>query len=474
MTIVRKRSVVGVSRAVAGRILFVLACLSAAASCGSTQPPPRAPATPPFGAAAAAQSCPTPAVAPRQFEVPDFALSPGAFASFLGDDIIVMRVGSPDHRQATQRHGEPPEYRGAIYELATNRWRDIPPPPPAALPTSASTERFYRVLDRRLVMVVYSTMKLPTSAGFVFDATTNQWTELPPQGAPPTEVFLTGPMVEATVGSRWILWPLTNRGARYDAGIMIDAAQARWMRAAAQGAPRGSGSRPHVLPNGHVLVVPRDSTTGGTFDPVANSWRSFGLPPAGSADVATVVQAPDGQSFARVSWSPRSPQRTRRLSAQIIDTQRFSATPVASSPLTLGAYPNSQYVHYDGQQIIYIDQKELHRYERATGVWSTEPLPFAAPVRSGGSLRPVCGRRLLLSHHEYSLLDLQTRQWRTVPWPADAPQVGRHMLYGLDRIALLGRVYDDVQPYNCPPGAPCAAPRVQEIRDKRAYIIPLQ
>ncbi len=409
----------------------------------------------------ASNTCPNAEL--HEFQLPAFGVADGVFADWIGEDIALVHVGPMRHGERV-RVGESPRFYGAIYEVRARRWVDLPDPA-IALPPGPSVDYYVRVVGSRIVLLWYALAPSlgPEAGGIVYDPHTRSWTPIPRENAPPSNAFLTGPYRQTSVGYRWFFWSIA---ADAPGGFVLDTTRPAWSTVSTVGMP----AQPNffflrALPTGLVLVPSTSESRAGIFHVESNRWRSTPFVRM-DADYGSLVVAHDG--FAVLTWQSHG-AGDRLMKAFFVDTHV-----IPSAPLAIGhEHPNASLVHFDDERIVYVDRRHLYHVSRG-GPWQREKLPFSDPVTDGGSLREVCGRRLLLVHDHYWLLDLSTLAWRRVAWPEPVPRIGHRVLFGADRIAVLGSVSERVEQSNCPPGAPCVPPARERVEDRRAFLVPLR
>jgi hypothetical protein len=423
---------------------MVFAAISLASCAGSARPGVHA-----AGRSLFAERC-LPAASILTIELPRFALADRVMAAWLGEDIVLMRVGLP----ATAN--DPPAFEGAIYESCDARWSEIPAPP--ELPRGRGMNHQLRVVAARVVLFYYGTSIGGDHASgvLVYEPGSRVWTPVEPNGAPIPDAYLTGPHREVTVGERWIWFP---EGAPH--AYVLDAVRARWTAASTRGMPSAPNTFfMRALPNGLVLVPDAHDEIAGLFDPIENVWQTIPFPRL-DADFNSVAVAESG-SIAAIAWDP--------FRAWIVDP---SARTVTSLPATrVSSPPNAGFVSFDGERIVYLAADRWYRFER--GRWTDGSLPLPHPLHAGGAFHPISDERghIVADHHW--LVDLGSMSFQRVEWRDDIPPLGHVTLYSERHIAILGHVRTELHPYSCPPGAPCLPPDEERIEVTQAFIVPLR
>jgi len=248
-------------------------------------------------------------------------------------------------------------------------------------------------------------------------------------------------------------------------------AEARWIRASPNGAPTArSFSRPTPLPDGRLLVIPVHSEAVGIFDPSANTWSSFEVPASAAGYESVAVS--EGGRWAVVLHLEESGPQQRSIQGYLIDLQTKALDSLPVPNATVGLHPNTQMIHVDAARIVYVNDRSMHVFDRRMRRWTEEPLPFESPVTNTGAFIELCNARVLAEHREW-LLDLETMQWSRLIWPSDVRRTSRHVLYGDDRMWLVGEERYETERTNCPPGAPCMAPRTERIQVLESFMVPL-
>ncbi len=400
--------------------------------------------------------CPEAADVERRFVAPDFALDDPADVAWLGERLVLVNVAS-DHARRQVPNGGRSGFFAAIYEPTTNQWTELPAPRlPLADP---DVDYRWRIVGRHLVVFYFSTYR-PVVGGWAYNVDQGNWVELPWQGGPPAEAFLTGPYLEVADGNHWVFWSRRGKQSFHD-GYILALPAGTWTRTSQTGAPGGRFARLRLLSDGRVLVVPVEATSAGVFTIPTNTWRPFTLP---GAYPSTAVVAPDESAFAWVAWEAGTPARPSPMHAWVIDLRSLAVTRLASTSETF-SHPNADAVYFDGQRVLYLDERRLFVQPRAGGGWQSQPLPFAPLLPQQAEWHPLCARRLLLRYHPpYWALDLATLGWQPFPWPATLPPQARHVLLGRDRVAMIGQVEERKTSFNCRPRTPCAAPRMELVK----------
>lgn len=206
------------------------------------------------------------------------ALPHGAFAAELGGAIVLMQVELPNGRRPTP--GDPPlGFHGAMFELASQTWIEIPPPPSVlsgglppellrAAPEVLDRDVRFVAAGERVAMLVYSSgpprfSGEASTATAVFDTLSRGWKVVAQDDGPPREAYLTGPYRAQSTDRFWVWWPSHEGGTNYAGGYTLDLARATWTRTNPAGAPsKHSYSRPLQLPDGRLDRRCRPRATG--------------------------------------------------------------------------------------------------------------------------------------------------------------------------------------------------------------------
>jgi hypothetical protein len=426
-------------------------------ACGSATPDG---ATQPNGSHRSA-TCPVGPLPSTLLAIP-FTPERRPFTAWLDDQrAIVAELYEPSD-------GTNARVRAFVVDAGAGRAHALPDPLLTVRPSTGSPNAVFAVVERRLLVVTYSTVGTEPTGAAMVDPQTGSVETIRSAGAPPSAAFLTSPRAIAVSGAIWAFWPRKDDTAfDLEHGYALDTGAMAW-RALPRVLEARHASHVATLGDGRVAVwggiVARDrrpAVDGVTLDLASGRTRAFAHP--GVAGSLTAV------SGSRVATAIVTAEGLRGYVVDVDSrrSQTFERTPALS-------WRNREVLTLDGERVGYLGADALHVWSIATAAWEAHDLPFDPDLPSEIALHRMGDGYWLLDGTPQGAFRVDAGgRFCPIPLPEGDPTPTGTVLVSPRYHVRLGGVALVHAENDCPPGAPCAQPAPTRHEDPRARVTTL-